>query len=292
LRGLFVLILFLGIARPSASQNLLQNGTFDSGTAPWNSGTFSTLDSLNLPNSGSIKITSTLSAFNLESSFSECIPVTQGKSYQVQFDYRMVAPAGITGVADASIHWYGAPGCASFLGLSFSTQGDTVDGAWHTVVSTSPLLVPPVGAQGMQLSIGVAKLQDSGTITANFDNVVLKEAGTCGPTPAVLCLNNNRFQVEATWQTASGSGAARVVKLTDDTGYLWFFSPDNVETVVKILDACSFNSTFWVFAGGLTDQGVEMKIVDTKTGTTNVYQNTRGVPFAPIQDTSAFATCP
>jgi hypothetical protein len=110
--------------------------------------------------------------------------------------------------------------------------------------------------------------------------------------PDVLCLNNSRFQVEANWETASNTGRARVVKLTADTGYLWFFGPDNVEVVIKVLDACSFVGTFWVFAGGLTDQGAAITVTDTKTGAVKSYTNVRGVPFAPIQDTNAFATCP
>ncbi|HSS77993.1 MAG TPA: hypothetical protein VLV54_14780 [Thermoanaerobaculia bacterium] len=34
------------------------------------------------------------------------------------------------------------------------------------------------------------------------------------------------------------------MKLTDETGYLWFFSNTNVEAVVKVLNACSFNQRF------------------------------------------------
>lgn len=58
------------------------------------------------------------------------------------------------------------------------------------------------------------------------------------------------------------------MKLTNDPGYLWFFS------------------------GGLTDQGVEIKVTDTKTGAVRTYTNIRGRPFDAIQGTSAFATCP
>lgn len=34
-------------------------------------------------------------------------------------------------------------------------------------------------------------------------------------------------------------------------GYFWFFEEDNVEVVLKVLDACSFTDRFWVFAAGL-----------------------------------------
>ncbi|HUP59099.1 MAG TPA: hypothetical protein VNA69_01630 [Thermoanaerobaculia bacterium] len=286
------LMVLSAIAVPCASQNLLQNGTFDTGITPWSAGTFSTLDSLALADSGSIQIVSTNPAFTLASSVSECIPVTGGKIYEGSYDYRLVATAGISGLVQVFPSWYSSSVCSGFLGFSSTVQGSEVDGAWHTISALGPTITAPASAQSMRLNLTTAKLQNTGSITANFDDVVFKAAGTCAPGPDVLCLNNGRFQVEANWETASSSGRARVVKLTNDTGYLWFFGSDNVETVVKVLDACSFNNTFWVFAGGLTDQGVEMTITDTKNGTSKVYRNTRGAAFAPVQDTSAFATCP
>lgn len=115
---------------------------------------------------------------------------------------------------------------------------------------------------------------------------------TCTPTAKAMCLGGGRFKVEATYATSSASGQADAVRLTDDTGYLWFFSSTNVETVIKVLNACPVNNRFWVFAGGLTDQRVDLKVTDTKTGAVRTYINPIGTPFQPIQDTSAFATCP
>lgn len=115
---------------------------------------------------------------------------------------------------------------------------------------------------------------------------------TCTADSQTLCLENGRFMVTATWQTRNGaSGNAQVVPLTSDTGYLWFFNSVNVEVVVKVLDACAVNSKFWVFAGGLTNVQVTMRVTDTQTGATNVYINPQNTPFQPLQDTSAFA-CP
>jgi hypothetical protein len=119
-------------------------------------------------------------------------------------------------------------------------------------------------------------------------------ATTCTPGPTTLCLNGNRFQVSATFQTATQSGAAQVVKLTDDTGYLWFFNPANVETVLKVLNACvpSLGNHYWFFAGGLTNVFTQIRVTDTTTGFTRVYTNPLNEPFQPIQDTSAFPDCP
>lgn len=89
---------------------------------------------------------------------------------------------------------------------------------------------------------------------------------------------------------ASGSGQA--VDLTADTGYFWFFNPANIEVIVKLLDGCTVNNRFWVFAGGLTNVNTSITVTDTTTGASRTYTNPAGTPFQPIQDTGAFATCP
>jgi hypothetical protein len=115
----------------------------------------------------------------------------------------------------------------------------------------------------------------------------------CTPNSTTLCLNGGRFKVQATFQTpGSTPGTAQVVKLTDETGYLWFFSPSNVEVVVKVLNACGLNNRYWVFAGGLTNVRVVMTVTDTETGAVKTYTNPQSTPYQPLQDTAAFATCP
>lgn len=117
-------------------------------------------------------------------------------------------------------------------------------------------------------------------------------ATNCTPDADTLCLNNGRFKVEATFDTGAQSGNAKVVKLTDETGYLWFFNSVNVEAVVKVINACSFNQRFWVYAGGLTDQGVVLTVTDTSNGTSKTYTNPRGQKWVTITDSNALATCP
>lgn len=117
---------------------------------------------------------------------------------------------------------------------------------------------------------------------------------TCTPNSTTMCLSNNRFKVQATFQApGQPAGTAQAVKLTEDTGYLWFFSSTNVEVVVKVLNACvaPFNR-YWVFAGGLTNVRVVLTVTDTKNGSVKTYTNPQGAAYQPIQDTSAFATCP
>jgi hypothetical protein len=117
--------------------------------------------------------------------------------------------------------------------------------------------------------------------------------GPCVADGTTLCLAGGRFKVRATFETSQPqSGQAQVVLLTPDTGYMWFFSSSNVEVVLKVLNACGVNNRYWVFAGGLTDVRVDVTVTDTQTGAVKTYSNPLGTRFAPIQDTSAFATCP
>lgn len=119
-----------------------------------------------------------------------------------------------------------------------------------------------------------------------------EEAGACAPGPGTLCLTGGRFKVEATWQTADAHGTATGVALGSDSATFWFFDEDNTELTVKVLDACDAFDRYWVFASGLTNVEVLLRVTDTQTGHVRQYFNPRGRPFVPVQDTNAFATCP
>ncbi len=106
-----------------------------------------------------------------------------------------------------------------------------------------------------------------------------------------LCLNEGRFRVEVQWETDKKSDRGDAELLTNDSGDFWFFSPDNIELVVKVLDGCAFNERFWVSAGGLTDVKVIMTVIDSETGVAATYYNPPGNPFLPVQDTESFAVC-
>ena len=118
-------------------------------------------------------------------------------------------------------------------------------------------------------------------------------SGPCVPSDHTLCLNNGRFSLFALWRTGEGlTGQGTGVKLTNDSGYFWFFGAANIELVTKVLNACDPFHYYWVFAAGLTDVEVTLFVTDTNTGTLRTYVNPLHVPFAPVQDTTAFATCP
>jgi hypothetical protein len=117
--------------------------------------------------------------------------------------------------------------------------------------------------------------------------------GPCQPSTQALCLNDERFKVQSHYLTSTAqSGSASGGEITGDTGYLFFFSPSNVEALVKVLNACTLNNRYWVFAGGLTNVRTVITVTDTERNAVKTYINPQGTPFQPIQDTSAFATCP
>jgi hypothetical protein len=107
----------------------------------------------------------------------------------------------------------------------------------------------------------------------------------CG-TGAELCLGN-RFRVTAHWQTRDGvSGDAQPLQLRGGSGSFWFFSPTNVELVVKVLDGRALNGSFWVFYGSLTDVEFDLEVRDAVTGAVRTYHNPGG-RMASAADTEA-----
>lgn len=178
----------------------------------------------------------------------------------------------------------GAPNTCPAVGIRLRPEdplsvfdGLRLDGAWELKV-----------ADVVDLDSGM--LQRWGIAADVQCNVV---ASGCTSDGQTLCLANDRFRVRATWRDLTGaSGVGQAFELTPDTGYFWFFSQSNVEVVLKVLDACGVNGHFWVFAGGLTNVEVEIRVTDTVTSMTSVYTNPLGAQFQPIQDVTAFATCP
>lgn len=66
----------------------------------------------------------------------------------------------------------------------------------------------------------------------------------------------------------------------------------NLEALIKVLDGCGVHGHYWVFAGGVTNVGVITTVTDTRSGVTRTYQSPINTPFARLQDTLAFSTCP
>lgn len=121
------------------------------------------------------------------------------------------------------------------------------------------------------------------------------ETGVCEANETTLCLNDDRFAVSVVWRTSDGnSGDGQAVSFTEDTGFFWFFNADNLEVMVKVLNACSlpgFNS-YWVFFAATTNVDFTLTVTDTQSGVVKEYTNPGGEAAEPVQDTFTFETCP
>jgi hypothetical protein len=212
------------------------------------------------------------------------------------------AGSGLPGGAALDLYLIVEDEPAAGLALTDRT-GDGATTATPALDGTLPPTSLGVPGQAGEYSL-VADLDRDGVFDEGTDRfwrpggigVVVFEDGdepACAPGATTLCLNGGRFEVEASWSTVHGtSGPGRAVPLTDDTGFFWFFDSDNVELAVKALDACPVNGHLWIFAAGLTDVAVDLRVRDTVSGLERSYTNVQGTAFRPVLDTAAFAACP
>jgi len=191
---------------------------------------------------------------------------------------------------------------ALFLGtdaVSFSTTSDGLPGVQRSFTSLSSAANEAgqsriYGGIHWQFDNQVGLATGRSLAELVFFNFLTPAAApsTCVADASTLCLNGGRYKVRAVWSTGNTGGPAQALPLTGDSGNFWFFNPDNVELTVKVLNGCGLNDHFWVFASGLTNVEVLITVTDTRAGRVRQYFNPRGKAFAPVQDVSAFATCP
>ena len=93
-----------------------------------------------------------------------------------------------------------------------------------------------------------------------------------------------------TWRVRdiwSGTGSGVTPFSSDDSGLFFFFSADNWEMLVKVLDACAVNGHKWVFAAATTDVAFTLEAHDTGTGRRASYTNPLGNAADAIIDIQA-----
>jgi ligand-binding sensor domain-containing protein len=111
----------------------------------------------------------------------------------------------------------------------------------------------------------------------------------CSPGATALCLNDGRFRVQVAWVASNipASGSGQAVPVTGDTGAFWFFSSNNLELIIKVVDGRAFNGYYWVFYGALSNVEYTITVTDTVTGSVKTYSNPQGT-LASVADTAAF----
>ena len=153
----------------------------------------------------------------------------------------------------------------------------------------------PVG-HDPQSGCDTAVLNVDGAFSASFAALqpfLNPSAALCTPSATVACLNESRFSVRIDWKTSGGqTGQGQVINLTDNSVLFWFFGPDNVEVLVKVLNGCPVSNTYWVFSAAATDVEYTITVTDALAGKTKTYFHAGGAAAPAVTDTNAFATCP
>ena len=106
-----------------------------------------------------------------------------------------------------------------------------------------------------------------------------------------LCLHDGRFEVSVEVRPQDGVRQGLRALATSESGVFTFFTPDNWEFLVKVLDGCAINDRFWVYAAAATDVAYTLKVLDRATGATRTYNNPAGQAARSILDGNAFAGC-
>jgi len=118
-------------------------------------------------------------------------------------------------------------------------------------------------------------------------------SGPCRGTETRMCLRDGRFQVELTWVDSTGrTGVGRAAEAgASDSGLFWFFDASNWEVLVKVLDGCSVNGKYWVFAAAATDVGYELEVLDLVGGGRFVHMSEAGEAAVALNGTFAIDGC-
>lgn len=211
-------------------------------------------------------------------------------------------------------------GSGSFTGYKLAESGGltglNASQCYNNYSSGSvPLLtVPPDGVYYvvMFLDMFTSSSVDDGYSYVDFGQfpntitvqggVISNTTGGCTPNSTTLCIDDSagdrRFKIQATFHTSQGGGSAGnggAIQLSglgvNAGGLFWFFSANNPELLIKVLNGCGVNSRHWVFASAGTNVGATVSVIDTRTGAQKTYTNPDLNPFPTIQDTAAFP-CP
>jgi hypothetical protein len=177
-------------------------------------------------------------------------------------------------------HTWSGPGVLFFdAGNGAFGSSGNCGGVYETIGTSPPLDVQVRGTMGIEID------QEDQT-------------NACIKSDTVLCIENHlgdgRFQVTVDFDHsgAAGTGQASLGTLgIARGGSFWFFSQDNPEILVKVLNGCAINHKFWVFLTAGTNVGFTVRVKDTLTSASNTYVNADNVAAVPVQDTSAFP-CP
>ncbi len=141
-------------------------------------------------------------------------------------------------------------------------------------------------------SLRVAWVNFNGVVPSNYILMTRRFLRGCSAASSALALDSGRFELYTRWEDFTGRfGDGTPTPLRATSGGFWFFSPDILELLAKTVDGCGFNGSFWTFAAGLTNLGVDLTILDRWTGRTRTYWNPPRSAYQPLLDIESLQTC-
>ena len=105
--------------------------------------------------------------------------------------------------------------------------------------------------------------------------------------PQSQCLADGQFEVRVTAHAPDGDFIGKRAAGTAESAVFTFFSANNWEMLVKVLDGCAINNHYWVFAAATTDVEYVLTVTDTATGEAVGYFNPLDQASPAITDTGA-----
>ena len=138
-------------------------------------------------------------------------------------------------------------------------------------------------------SVAAGRRPNTGTGQALARTPISKgEYTNCRPTATPLVFDGD-YRVSLCFETADGEvrEARGGIWASDQSGLLWFFSRDNAEVLVKVLDGCSHNGSRWIFVAPVTDVAFNLHVTSVG-GREWTHRNRLGETAATRSDTSAF----
>ena len=131
------------------------------------------------------------------------------------------------------------------------------------------------------------------SLPVNVEDALPQRAGVCMASSTMLCVHDDRYEVTAEWSdwsdgTERWREAGVAPTQSSESGLFYFFSPDNWELMVKVLDGCDENGHHWVFGAAATDVGFDLKVRDRHTNDVKRYTKRPGLPVPAITDVFAF----
>lgn len=110
----------------------------------------------------------------------------------------------------------------------------------------------------------------------------------CVPQTSPLVFDGG-YNIRMCYETSEGTvGEGKAgIWASGQSGLLWFFTRDNAEVLIKVLDGCGFNNHRWVYVAPVTDLAFNLYVVDSE-GRTWSHHNRQGDTASTRSDNEAF----